>query len=185
MVARGIDQLICLPLYFPFIVYWWKLFFTDEDVFVSVYVFGLFVVIPVIYEISFLILMQATPGKVIMGLKVVPSADLGQKLDWQQCVLRPIVNSLSLLIGYAAYSLAFFKYDRTHFGDWMAETRVVQKTARTKTPKKRYILGCIFIVLSLSDGLSTARLFIGNVDWENRIIDLRKIVKVSEMPLFE
>lgn len=180
LTARCIDQLISLVLYIPFAKTMFLLFLTDEDVIVSLAQVILFFLIPTFYEIFFLALMQRTPGKWFMGLKVVPAMDPHQNLTWAQCLLRPLVSLLSFFFGLAIYAVAFFRYDRTHIADWVAETRVVQNTARSARTKLRWVAGVFFILIYSGESLSSAAQILNQIDWKNGELNLRKVVDPQE-----
>jgi uncharacterized RDD family membrane protein YckC len=137
--------------------------------------------VPALYEFVFLTLMQATPGKWFLGLKVVPFADPMGRLDWQQCVLRPLMGRLSFFFSWAIYALAFFRYDRTHAVDWVAETRVIQFTPRLTRAKLRPVLGSLLIILYVYEGLLSAKGVLQKVDWENGQVELRSLMDFESL----
>ncbi|MEK2645349.1 RDD family protein [Bdellovibrio sp. BCCA] len=176
LVAQAVDSLIRVVFYLPFAKALFALIFTEEEVLISLGHLLLMFLIPAIYEFVFLVLMQATPGKWLMGLKVVPFSNPAQKLHWGQCILRPLTERLSLFFSWAIYAAAFFRYDRTHIADWVAETRVVQFTPRRKRAGLRWFLGSLLIIFYIYDGLHSAKNLIHVIDWENRQVDLRALV---------
>lgn len=183
LTARGTDQLIQLLCYIPFLKTAVLLFFTEGEVSVSLWQVGLFLLIPVIYEFSFLYLMQATPGKWCFGLKVVPCSDPYKALDWRQALLRPLADRFVLFFSWAVYALAFFRYDRTHLADWVAETRVVQDHPRESRTHRRWVLGSLFFVFFFFDGLTNARILLNGVDLENNRLDLRAVFEAQSQAL--
>lgn len=184
LTAQAVDSLIRVVFYLPFAKALFTLAFTDEEVLVSLGHLLLMFLIPAIYEFIFLVLMQATPGKWLMGLKVVPFSNPSEKLHWSQCVLRPLTERLSLFFSWAIYAAAFFRYDRTHVADWVAETRVVQFTPRPQRAGIRWFLGTLLVIFYIYDGMHSAKNLIQVIDWENRQVDLRALLdsdSVSEM----
>lgn len=181
LVAHGVDQLIRVFCYIPFAKPFFLMVFTDEDVKISLLQLFVLFMVPAIYELVFLILFQATPGKWLLGLKVVPFTNPSEKLDLQQCILRPLMGRLSFFFSWAIYALAFFRYDRTHIMDWVAETRVVQFSPRATRAKLRPILGVLLILLYVYEGLSSARGILQVVDWENGQVELRSLLDFESL----
>ncbi|MEN0060369.1 MAG: RDD family protein [Bdellovibrio sp.] len=180
LIAQGLDQCFRLPLYWPFAKVLFLLVFTDEDVFLGLGEIIWILCVPFIYSGVFLWLLQATPGKWLMGLKVVPAEDPEAALQWQQCVLRPLVERLSLFVSWMPYALAFFRYDRTHLADWVAETRVVQFTPRPSRPPIRWFVGTLLCLLYIYEGLVSAVAFNRALNWETRRLDVRDLIVIEE-----
>lgn len=181
LMAHGIDQGLQLVLYIPFGKSFFLLIFTDESVRISLVELFVLFMIPALYEWVFLTLMQATPGKWMMGLKVVPFSSPLEALSWQHCFLRPLVGRLSFFFSWGIFALAFFRYDRTHLADWMAETRVVQFVPRIRRASVRPILGALLCVFYVYEGLSAARSVLQIIDWENRQADLRALTDFESL----
>jgi uncharacterized RDD family membrane protein YckC len=171
-----IDQFFSAFMYLPFFGFFSKLIFTDNDVYLSLTQFGIMMLIPAVYEFVFLALMQATPGKWFLGLKVVPRHNPETKLEFGQCLLRPLVGRLSLLFSWAIYALAFFRYDRTHLCDWVAETRVVQFKPRAKRTRVRWVLGVLLILSHGWEGVKTASNTLQQINWVDGQVDLRALI---------
>ncbi|MDG0818228.1 RDD family protein [Bdellovibrio svalbardensis] len=181
LFAFGIDQIFILLFYFPFAKTFVQLFFTDEDVYVSLGKLLVMFLVPALYEFVFLMILQATPGKWLLGLKVVPAHNAYAELQSAQCILRPLVSRLSFFFAWAIYAFAFFKYDRTHVADWVAETRVIQFTPRPRRPQIRWILG-VFLVLSyVYEGVVYSSSVLGQIDWASKRVELRSLLNVTEM----
>lgn len=179
LAALTIDQLMILPFYLPFAKKFFSVFFTDDDVYLSlVQLFVLFMV-PALFEFLFLVVMQATPGKWIMGLKVVPQENPYEELHWTQCVMRPIASRLSFFFAWGIYALAFFRYDRTHLADWMAETRVVQFVPRVRRARVRWVLGLLFVLMYSYEGLGYSSAVLNQIDWRNHQVDLRALADIA------
>ncbi|MNK01179.1 RDD family protein [compost metagenome] len=180
LIAKFIDQMISLVFYLPFAKGLYLLIFTDDDVTISLWQVLVLLLIPAVYEGVFLALMQRTPGKWIMGLKVVPARDVSAPLRWDQCLLRPLTERLSIFFSLAPFALAFFRYDRTHLADWVAETRVIQFEPRSSRTKIRWIVGTLLVVMNAYEGMSSAARVLNNVDWENGQVDVRALMDLQE-----
>lgn len=176
LCAHGIDSILRAVMYVPFAKSFFLLMFTEEKVVLPLEGFLFLLLLPAIYEFLFLYTMQATPGKWLLGLKVVPQNHPQSELHWTQCVLRSVVERGTLFVSWALYATAFFKYDRTHVADWVAETRVVQFSPRQNRTRIRWVLGLIFIVLYSYDGLRNAQNVLRMVDWQERQLDLRVLL---------
>jgi uncharacterized RDD family membrane protein YckC len=181
LIAKAIDQVASVIFFIPFFGKVITMLFTDEDVYISLPMLLFLLFIPAIYEALFLALMQRTPGKWMMGLKVVPNHDANENLRWDQCVLRPLTGRLSLFFSLAIYATAFFRYDRTHLADWVAETRVVQATPRRSRTNIRWLLGSLCIVMYTYEGINSAINVFDNIDWEYHDADLRGILQLDDL----
>ncbi|NUN05663.1 MAG: RDD family protein [Bdellovibrio sp.] len=175
LAARSLDSLFEMLMYAPFLKTLFLLIFDEGPLYMSLSVFLLILLLPAIYEGVSLWLMQATPGKWLLGLKVVPQANPDVELHWTQCVLRALVERASLFFSWAIFATAFFRYDRTHVADWVAETRVVQFVPRPQRAKLRWFLGLVLVFLCASEGLRGASGIIRAIDWQERRIDLRAL----------
>ncbi|WII70889.1 RDD family protein [Bdellovibrio sp. 22V] len=178
--AHGIDQLFILPFYLPFAGVFFRLAFTEDDVFLNFIQLAVLFLIPALFEFVFLYLLQATPGKWFLGLRVVPAGDYQKPLHWSQCVLRALAGRLSFFFSWAIYALAFFRYDRTHLCDWVAETRVVQATPRANKAELRWIVGVIFVLLYAYEGLVSSQMILKSIDWSNRQANLREVFDIQD-----
>lgn len=179
LAAVVIDQLVILPFYLPFAKKFFTVFFTDDDIYLGLIQLFVLFMVPALYEFVFLVVMQATPGKWLLGLQVVPQDNPYQELHWTQCVMRPLVGRLSFFFAWGIYALAFFRYDRTHLGDWMAETRVIQFVPRVRRAKLRWVLGTIFVLMYAYEGLTYSAAVLSQIDWGNRQVDLRALTDIA------
>ncbi|MFM6927056.1 MAG: RDD family protein [Bdellovibrio sp.] len=179
LAALTIDQMMILPFYLPFAKKFFSVFFTDDDVYLSLVQLLVLFMVPALFEFLFLVVMQATPGKWIMGLKVVPQENPFAELHWAQCVMRPLAGRLSFFFAWGIYALAFFRYDRTHLADWLAETRVIQFVPRVRRAKVRWIWGLFFVLMYSYEGLNYSSAVLNEIDWGNHQVDLRALVDVG------
>lgn len=175
LAARSLDSLFEVLMYIPFIKTLFLLIFDEGPLYMSLGWFLLILVLPAVYEGVFLWLIQATPGKWLVGLKVVPQGNPDLELHWTQCVLRALVNRASLFFSWAIFAMAFFRYDRTHVADWVAETRVVQFVSRLRRPKVRWFLGIILVFSCAAEGVRSASGILRAIDWQEKRIDIRAL----------
>ncbi len=117
------------------------------------------------FQFSCLYWVGATPGKLLMGLRVVDRHS-GAGLLAMQAFLRVLSDSLSVFLGFGPRALAFLRFDRTHVSDWVAETQVRQFTPRSSYPRRRVALGLLlFFLLSWSGLRARYQQFI-RLDWK-------------------
>jgi uncharacterized RDD family membrane protein YckC len=185
LAAFFIDQIVMVLFYLPFAGKFFQAFFLDEDVYLSLIQLLVFFLIPALYEFVFLVVMQATPGKWLLGLKVVPQHNPYTPLHITQCIMRPVVGRLSFFFGWAIYAVAFFRYDRTHIADWVAETRVIQFKPRPMRAKIRWIAGSFFVLCYIYEGLAYSSSILSQIDWKNNQVELRNVVNVDESVNFQ
>lgn len=181
ILAYSLDEIFMIPFYLPFVGIGIQFFWGEEDIVISLLQFFLILFVPAVYEFVFLLLLQSTPAKWFLGLKVVPAHDWEADLSWQQALLRALTKRLSLFTSTAMYVLALFRYDRTHLADWVAETRVVQATPRHARPRIRWFLGTILTVYFLVEGLSLASKVLGAIHWSEGVVSLSD-VQAAFMP---
>lgn len=185
LFAFFIDQFFIFFFYLPFAGTFSRIFFTDEDVYVSLIQLFVLFMVPAVYEFVFLMILQATPGKWLLGLKVVPAHNADAELHTFQCALRPLTSRLSFFFAWAIYALAFFRYDRTHLADWVAETRVIQFKPRAERPKIRWIIGSLLFVSYLFEGLNYSMAVLQQIDWKNHKVELRSVLQSTDMVDFD
>lgn len=185
LFAYGIDQIFVLVFYIPFAKTFLQIFTTDEDIYISLGKLILMFLVPAIYEFIFLLILSATPGKWLLGLRVVPAHNAYGELHFAQCLLRPLVGRLSFFFAWAIYAVAFFRYDRTHLVDWLAETRVIQLTPRVQRPHLRWFLGSVLVVGYLYEGLLYSHQVINSIDWGNKRVELRSLLGADQMDMMD
>ncbi len=102
------------------------------------------------YHWLFLYFLSATPGKLLMGLRVAPKhKTLDEGLGLLQSFLRVLADQLSWFFGHGLRMLVLMRLDRTHVSDWVAETEVIQLSPR-QGPVKRHVFWAFILCLSLS-----------------------------------
>ncbi|WP_413584261.1 RDD family protein [Bdellovibrio sp. HCB274] len=181
LFAQLIDQVFLLACYLPFGVLFYRVWFTDGEVEISLFQLIMLFLVPALYETVSLMLISATPGKWLLGLKVVPADDPSKELLYTQCVLRPLTSRLTFFFSWAIYALAFFRYDRTHLSDWVAETRVVQFSPRPNRPTIRRVVGTLLILSYAYEGMLFSSRVINEINWNTGKADLRALVQISDM----
>lgn len=100
------------------------------------------------YKWMFLYFVGATPGKLVMGLRVVPADAPESELGLLQSFLRVFADGLSLFFGLAPRALALVRLDRTHVSDWVAETRVVQLAPQPLLMKRHWVFAIAVLLIS-------------------------------------
>lgn len=137
-------------------------------------------IVPILYEVVFYLLFSATPGKIFNRLKLVPADNSSRELGALQIILRSLSTKFTVFFSWALYALALFTYDRTHFADWISNTRVVSLEGRAHRAKRKYILGTILCIYFFIDGLHGVKSLVKSIslDHGSVVID-RNIVANS------
>lgn len=146
---------------------------SDEIVFISLdkYLMTIFF-IPFLYDLLFLYLIQSTPGKWLMQLRVVPLGNLGGQLSFTHVFLRSLSEHLLVVIGFGFYLTAYFRYDRRHWGDLLSETIVVQEVPRlTRVQVYPFLASIVFLIYTYA-GLISFYEVSERIDWRNRRIQV-------------
>ena len=115
------------------------------------------------YQWLFLYFLGGTIGKLIMGLRVI-SIHPNQDLGLFQSLLRVLSNALSIFFGEALRALAFFRLDRRHVGDWVAETWVVQFQPLGHFPKRHWLLGSVIFLFTFTTSFHDIYTLVQNVE---------------------
>lgn len=129
LLATIIDSILLVILTLPILltVYGREYFTSTElikgpgDLFVSY-------VLPAVLVIVFWVAWRGTPGKLMLGLRVV-SARTGEKLDLLQAVIRYFGYFLSALPLCLGFLWIAFDSKKRGFHDLLARTLVVKKAA--------------------------------------------------------
>jgi uncharacterized RDD family membrane protein YckC len=105
-----------------------------------------------LYQFFFLYFFSATPGKALLGLKVVNNNE-GVFLKGSQIFLRSFSHVLITVLGFALVVPALYRLDRRHFADWIAETKVVQSTPRVLAPTRHWIWAAVLFIYFFNSAL--------------------------------
>lgn len=113
-----------------------------------------YIITLIVCHVLFLKFKGASPGKWILGLKVVPYRPESRDLTWSQASVRVLSSMmLGFLFSWAPYVLALMRFDRTHLVDWIAETRVVGLKKRPTQvviyPKLAVVVFLFFALMGL------------------------------------
>ncbi len=114
--------------------------------------------------------LAASPGKLLFGLRVVNAHEPESPLGLTQSFLRVLADHLSLFFGDALRILAWFRFDRTHVSDWVAETRVVQDWPRKRIPRRRILVASLGFIFLLQSGWSQAYFLFRRIDYKNGVL---------------
>jgi len=86
-----------------------------------------FFLMPIVYWIILTLKFGATPGKKIMGLRIVPIDPQKTKLSFDQLFLREVIGRpISTLAFFIAVPMHAFRKDRRTIHDFISSTRVIQ-----------------------------------------------------------
>lgn len=140
----------------------------EEQISVSLWYVIFIVLYWFIYDFVFLALFQATPGKILMSLRV--DSKEGGELHWQQAFLRVSATRLTFFLGLGLYATALYSKERRHLFDWFAETRVVAEKPIQEEFRKHWIFGTMVVLFYLSDGLFYSAALLSNIDWESFVL---------------
>lgn len=100
------------------------------------------------FRMCCLYFLGGSVGKLACGLRVVDRGT-GGPLEPIQALLRVLADELSVFFAFAPRALVYFRWDRTHLSDWIAETRVVSLKEQSFIPRLRPVTGSILVLLGL------------------------------------
>jgi uncharacterized RDD family membrane protein YckC len=162
IAAFLIDSLIVLLCFAPVWIQMLGSYLREGALIVPLSWLGMSLLLQLFYKWLFLYFLGGTLGKLMMGLRVVPSAHPDQDLGLFQSLLRVLTDALSFFFGQALRALALVRLDRTHVSDWVAETRVVQLAPRSHPPTRHWVLALIVILISFSNQFHRAYQLVQN-----------------------
>ena len=122
-------------------------------------------VAPVFFEMAGLYYFNATPGKWICHLKILPASKASEQHWAVHTLIRAVLGFCGMFL-WVIFVTGLFRYDRRHLADLIAETRVVGFSARP-LPQVRPVLGLIVVLLGLIQGGASLAAQISNVDYED------------------
>lgn len=185
--ARWFDQLIKFFLQIPFWLQVLGLLWSDEGTVMVHWSWVLyFLVIQFSYEPISYYLCGTTLGKYWLDLRVVDRQDPNRGLGLAQSYLRGLLTELSCFFGWSLFATLFFRYDRSHWIDLWAGTRVVSLTSSSSShsesqqqskqlegprarpgprPKIRWILGSLLFLIFLFSGIEQAMIMASGFNW--------------------
>lgn len=168
-IAFLVDQFVFSFFLFPSVLGNLGLILSEKRMVISIDMWILGVLMIFISKVCFYYFVGATPGKMLMGLRLVSryqgyamsptiaeldsDSSSAHDLTLVQVLLRVLADSLSIFVGDSLRALIFFRLDRTHVSDWIAETRVVQTIPRNHPPRRRWIIGSLLFVILLKNGI--------------------------------
>lgn len=145
-----------------------------------------------LYHVLFLYFLGATVGKLFFGLRVVPVQAKQASLSFFQCVLRVLTDQLGFFFGHFHRIFAFYRLDRRHISDWVAETRVVQFSPRNSMPGRRWILATIALYFMTTNSFektyqnfkkmeirSDGVLFRTDINWDFRYESYEQVYEIK------
>ncbi len=142
ILAGGIDQIIimipAILIFYPNL----KALFNTSEIKINIFVLAAVITCQFLYFFLSYLLMEATLGQKLVGQKLVSIS--GEKLAAVQIAIRVLCDQLSVFFSYGLFCLIFFRFDRTHLSDWLAETKVVQDEER-KLPAVRRVVVCVLL----------------------------------------
>ncbi len=142
ILAGCIDQLIIMIpavlVFYPNL----KALFNTSEIKINIFVLAAVVCAQFLYFFMSYLLAEATLGQKLVGQRLV--AVSGEKLVGVQVAIRVLCDQLSVFFSYGLFCLIFFRFDRTHLSDWLAETKVVQDEER-KVPAVRRAIVCALL----------------------------------------
>ncbi|MCX7978653.1 MAG: RDD family protein [Bdellovibrionaceae bacterium] len=168
LLDTAIIEMIRLPVTLPLLFS----FLNTGGIVLHINQFIFWFLVPICYEFLGVWLMRATPGKWIMGFKVMQKGRTS--VDWSSSLLRATVNRFSLFFAGANYVLALTNRQRTHIADWIARTYLMEEGGRLRPSSPRwgavFFLGPVLATLGLLVAMSVLT-----------VVELRGFVLVVEM----
>ena len=135
--ATIIDTIFVMLITFPLFIaiYGWNYFNTQSDIFAGPFDFILSWVFPAVAAILFWLKKQATPGKMVVSIKVV-DATTGQTMSVGQSVGRYFAYFLSAFPLGLGFIWVAFDSKKQGWHDKLANTVVLNVKNSNSTPSK-------------------------------------------------
>ncbi len=181
LLAYFVDQFIRALFFIPVFIQVSSAWFHDRSFQVSWFWLGVCVLVDISYQVFFLKMLGATIGKMIFGLRVVNYRKT-ENLQWLQCFLRVLTDHFSIFFGQAFRILAFFRFDRRHVSDWVAETQVVQFKPRENLARPRVFMGTLLFLYFFISGFYSAYRLIQRSEWDQQTLTLHPVEELGDGP---
>lgn len=174
VVAYCLDQMLNGIFYLPLIIKAGLHYFKGLSE-IEITWMWLFAVLSlqICYQIICLYLLNALPGQLLMGLKVVSTYHPEMGLSLSQCAIHAIAEKLKFFVNRSIYYSAFLNRERRHLVNLLAETRVVQQESAHGLVKPRWLLGSILIVFSLLFAVYESGEFISHSEFSRTGITIK------------
>jgi uncharacterized RDD family membrane protein YckC len=184
--ARLTDQVIKFFLEFPFWVQIFRAVFLDEGaVRIHLIWVAYFVFIRLCYDGLGCFFFGATLGKYLFNLRVVNRDHSDHRLGLAQSFFRAIASELSFFLSWALYATLFFRYDRSHWIDLWARTRVISMQGESDfqrhRPKIRWMIGSLMALFFLISGLERAGTIISGLSLSDNYLEIEIMSPDSEL----
>lgn len=118
------------------------------------------------YRVFFLYFFQGTLGQLFLGLRVKSIHSEVIEVSFEQAFIRALVASLYIFLKWLPFVTALFSQKRRHLVDFIAETEVVQLPVYVKQLPRRYVLGSVVLLFTLTSGVERAYWFLSNTTVE-------------------
>ena len=157
--ALWIDSFVLSLLSIPVFLTWnWREFVVGGALLLSWGILITWAMGGFLFQAVFLKWKAATPGKLALGLRVVPidSRQTVQtaKLEWSHATLRSLAAYLNWIAGLVFVAPALLSPHRRTAIDLIAGTRVIQATPWAHPPRARWVLGSLAILFSLGSAIN-------------------------------
>ncbi len=167
VIAYWLDSMVGGLCLLPFWIQFWGGMLFEEKVHIDWRWLIVALLLNLFYKWSFLYFLGATLGKLVMGLRVVPSSGESEDLGLFQSFLRVFTDGLSFFFGLAPRALALLRLDRTHVSDWVAETRVVQLGPQRSLIARHWVVALMVIIVSFFSQFSNLYQSLHFIEFEN------------------
>lgn len=156
LFAFGVDAFIVTLFTSLTTVFEWPAYLLGGQQLLTWLQFLSIVGIALLYHTGFLMALSATPGKALVGLRVVDASTL-RSVSGLQALTRGLGEFLCFFFSWLPVSFALFSSERRTLVDWLAGTRVVQHDPRWSPVQVRPVLGLLAVLLTGSSALRGLR----------------------------
>jgi uncharacterized RDD family membrane protein YckC len=175
VAAFLVDGFIIQMIWWPLSIRWSEGAITSGVVEIQFSVIASLVLLTLFYKWLFLYFLGGTIGKLMMGIRVVPFNAPLQSLGLLQSLLRVLVDGFSIFFGGALKASAWFRFDRRHVGDWVAETQVIQFSGSHFIPDRRWMLAILIMIqMSIAQwSLAYHQVSRLSLEWDQKVLQIR------------
>lgn len=170
LAARLTDDVYIFILQSPVVYFFLREFFQTGETKIHWAHAAYFVLIRVAYETFTVAFFSATLGKLQMGLRVINKnreSAKGDPIAFDQALLRALVCQLSHIVGWSLFVTAFYKHNRTHVADWIADTQVVSlEFKRKERPRRRWLFATGFIFFFMAGSIKGTAMTLQSMTWK-------------------
>lgn len=158
----------------------WVESFWEDDVEFSWPLLAYVILAPLAYDVLSVWLTGTSVGKWVSGMRVTPLRDLSARPTLMMALTRALALRLDFFCSWGLRSTAFLRYDRAHWADLWAGTRVVSLHGQTPPKTIRPWVFWTFGLLGFYVGFYRSALLMADLEFDREGVYFAGVVQDNE-----